>query len=63
MATKIRIEVDALGLKALVLEHVRRLTNDQDVELSDVSIQTKSKQNYKSEWEEADFRASVQVEK
>lgn len=58
MAAKIRIEIDSKMMRALVLEHLRAnlgaLARIQD---EDVRIEVKSKQNYRSEWEGADFRA------
>lgn len=55
---KIRIEITKEDLQKLVLDKMRELV--PNIGLFDekmVKIQTKSKQNYKSEWEEADFRA------
>lgn len=55
---KIQIELDEKGLRALVLRHLSEKLN---VELSedDIVIEVRSKQNYKSEWERAAFRARV----
>lgn len=54
----IKIEIDEKTLRRLVREH---LTNVVGVPLSDteIDIQVRSKQNYKSEWEAAAFRAVV----
>lgn len=59
MATKIYVEIDETTLRKLVLDHL----SDQlqcDLEEKDVTIEVKSKQNYKSEWEKAEFRARVE---
>lgn len=60
MATSIEIIVDESTLRSLVLNHVTKLTG-VDLEDRDIVIQVKSKQNYKSEWEVAAFRAAVKV--
>lgn len=59
--TRIRIEVDERTLKRLV---IRYLSEQVGANLSetDVFIETKSTQNYKSEWESALFRARVEKE-
>lgn len=63
MATKVRVELDELGLKSLVLKYIRSVTGDQYIELEDIKIETKSTQNYRAEWEQAEFRAVAEVEK
>jgi hypothetical protein len=55
---QIDVVIDALDLKRLILIHLREVLGDLKVELADIDIQVKSKQNYKSEWEPADFRAT-----
>ncbi len=45
-------------LQRLVLEHLKTVC-DFPLKPEDVLITTRSKQNWKSEWEEADFRATV----
>ena len=59
MATKLYIEIDESTLRKLVLDH---LSAQLGCALSekDVFIEVKSKQNYKSEWERAEFRARVE---
>lgn len=59
---KIRIELSREDLLRLVLEEIRRATGNHQLEQDSVSIQTKSKQNYKSEWETADFRAVFEAD-
>lgn len=57
----IKIEYSATDLKNLVLKDLQGKFPGQKIELHQVAIETKSKQNYKSEWETADFRASINV--
>jgi hypothetical protein len=58
MTTQINIEIDSTTLKKLVLEHLTDLLR-YEVKPQDVSIMVKTKQNYKAEWEEGDFRARI----
>lgn len=53
----IKIEINDTDLKRLVIEEVRRQTGDITLSENDISIEVKSKQNYKAEWESAAFRA------
>lgn len=55
----IKLELDESVLRALVKNAFERKLGDISLEDSDVQIQVKSKQNFKSEWEEASFRAVV----
>lgn len=57
--TNIRIEVDKHTLRALVRDYLAGL--GVDVEAEEVKIETRSEQNWKSEWESADFRATVEA--
>lgn len=54
---KIRIEVDEATLKSLVQQHLGEQLGELAPNASDIVIEVKSKQNYKSEWEPAAFRA------
>lgn len=54
----INIELTEADLKALVIAHLRDKL-DADLQEKDVHIETKSKQNYRAEWEEASYRARV----
>ena len=56
---QIKIEVDEATLKGLVVSHLMNMLGDVSLEMKDVTIETKSKQNYRSEWESAAFRAIV----
>lgn len=55
----ISIEIDEKKLKELILAYFDEKLGDIAFEEKDVIIQVKSKQNYKSEWEIAQFRATV----
>jgi hypothetical protein len=59
---KIQIQITEKELRALVCEMLSRelSTPLQD---GDIKIEVKSKQNYKSEWESASFRARVDVDR
>lgn len=54
----INIELSEADLRGLVLAHLRDTLNSELTE-NDVVIEAKSKQNYKSEWESAAFRARI----
>jgi hypothetical protein len=56
----LRLELNETDLKQLVLDHCRSVTGNDNLQLSDVKIETKSKQNYRSEWETASWRASLE---
>lgn len=57
---KIRVEIDEAKLKSLVLDYLEDILT-VSLKSEDVTIEVKSKQNYKSEWEKAEFRAIYQV--
>ncbi len=57
MAT-VDIEINEATLKRLVCDYLTEVLG-ASIEEKDIQIQTKSKQNYKSEWETAAFRAVV----
>lgn len=54
----INIELTEADVKQLVLKHLSTLLEFELTD-KDVKIEVKSRQNYKSEWEEAAFRARV----
>lgn len=57
---KINLEITETELRELVHDKLKRmLGEDISLETSDINIEVKSKQNYKSEWELASFRATV----
>jgi hypothetical protein len=56
------VELTEDDLKELVSSHLRGILGSLTYEKSlRVHILVKSKQNYKSEWEEAAFKATVEV--
>ena len=54
---QINIELTEQDLKDLIQQKIESLVNTP-IEKHKISIQVKSKQNYKSEWEEAAFKAT-----
>jgi hypothetical protein len=54
---KIRIEINEKLLRELVHDYLVRQLGNLSPDLSSIRIEVKSKQNYKSEWESAEFRA------
>ena len=60
MSTKINIEVDETTLRRLVLHYLAEQLGDAGLTEKDITIEVKSKQNYKSDWEIAAFRARVE---
>jgi len=57
---KISISIDELELRKLVHSHLQEKLGDVALSPNDIEIEVKSKQNYKSEWEVAAFRARVE---
>lgn len=55
---KLEIILSEDDLKKLAVEHIATLLNCA-ISPEDVKIEVKSKQNYKSEWEVAAYRARV----
>lgn len=60
---KIQIEITEEELKSLVIAHLENKLGDVSFKREEVKIETKSTQNYKSEWETAAFRARLEVNK
>ena len=58
MTMKITIEINEASLKELVVDEIARRLGDIPVSKEDIKIEVKSKQNYKSVWETAAFRAT-----
>ena len=56
--SRVNIEIDEATLKGLICDHLSKILGSEVVE-KDVKIQVKSKQNYRAEWETAQFRAWV----
>lgn len=57
---KFYIEITEAELTKLVRDHLEELLN-RDLEGLTITIEVKSTQNYKSEWEKAAFRARVSL--
>lgn len=57
---KTKIELDENYLKKLIMDDIYKKMGDVEFKESDVQIMVKSKQNYKSEWERASFKAVVE---
>lgn len=53
---KVKIELNENDLKELIKKHIEDCMNET-IDIKNIEIQVKSKQNYKSEWENANFRA------
>lgn len=61
MAGKITVEYTESDLIQLILEDLSRKMPGVNVEKRNIAIETKSKQNYKAEWERAAFRSKVEI--
>lgn len=59
---KLKVEITKADLIQMVLERIREKTGQENVSINNVKIETRSTQNYKSEWEFADFRATYEGE-
>lgn len=57
---RIRIEIDEKELRRLIINDLSERLGQISFDEEDVVIEVKSKQNYKSEWEQAKFRAVYQ---
>ena len=55
---EINIKIDERELKELVVSHIQDAMDGAEVLPEDVEILVKSKQNYSSEWEKAEFKAT-----
>ena len=53
----IKIELNETMLEKLVRNYLQNKLGDIEIREEDIKIQVKSKQNYKSEWENASYRA------
>lgn len=57
MAT-VQVEIGTEELKELVVRHLESKFGDLDLDKNKLAIQVKSAQNFKAEWESAEFRAT-----
>jgi hypothetical protein len=58
---KVKVVIDETELKNLVYDKIRETLGAFKFDPTAVKILVKSKQNYKSEWEEAEFKAEYEV--
>jgi hypothetical protein len=58
---RIEINYDAKELRKLIMEDLERRLSETNFAQAVVHIKVKSTQNYKAEWEEADFQARVLI--
>lgn len=56
---KIDIEISEETLKVLVIQYIQKQLGEVEFTKDDVKILVKSKQNYKSEWEQAAYKATI----
>ena len=57
--SSIVVEIDESTVKRLVIQHLQEKLGDLTVEISDIEILVRSKQNYKDkEWENGEFKAT-----
>lgn len=56
---KVSVEIDEEKVRELVFDYLRDQLVNIPLKLDDVKLEVKSKQNYRSEWEAAAFRARV----
>ena len=61
---KFSVEIDEIMLRSLVLQYLSKSLGAIATLLvdEDIRIEVKSKQNYRSEWESAAFRARIDKE-
>ena len=57
MSSNLHVEIDQATLKELVVAHFSSILVEINLTPADITIEVKSNQNYKSEWESAAFRA------
>jgi len=58
---RLEIEVTEHELRTLILNYLLNKLGDVSFEEKDIKIEVKSKQNFKSEWEPAEFRARLAI--
>jgi hypothetical protein len=59
---RVKITVAKEDLKRLVIDYIAQKISEGILDPKLVKIETKSTQNYRSEWEDADFRATFDGE-
>lgn len=59
--SKLYLEIDEKTLTQLILSYISEQYGiNEPLDTKHVSIMVKSKQNYRSEWEKADFKAVIE---
>ena len=61
MTSKILITIDEKKLRELVVSHLCEKMGEVYFDPKDIKIEVKSAQNYKAEWENAEFRATIET--
>ena len=54
---QIKLEIDENTLKEIIYDYLQDKLGSVEIETQNIQIMVKSKQNYKSEWEIASFKA------
>ena len=57
--SKLNIEIDEETIKEVLLIYLQEKLGGVKLAPNEITIEVKSKQNYRAEWEPAKFRASV----
>lgn len=57
----LKIEISERDLKDLIVKEFKEKLGNVEFTESNVVILVKSKQNYKAEWEAANFKASLEI--
>lgn len=55
------ITISTAELRKLVINRINELLPNTTIDPSQIKIEVKSKQNYRSEWEAGEFRATVEI--
>lgn len=58
----LKIEISEKDLRELVRRHLEEKLGSLPLKPEGIRIEVKSKQNYRSEWEPAAFRATYEIE-
>lgn len=60
---KTKIEITEVELRNMIYDYMyNKLGEDAKIDKNKIDIMVKSKQNYRSEWEHADFKAIYEAE-
>jgi len=61
MAGKVTVEYSEADIRQLIIDDMNNKMPGVNIDKKNISIQVKSSQNYKSEWESANSRGTVVV--